>query len=88
MNYRLNELYKDLTVYVACSIVEGFSGEENTEEEILTAWQWLVDTGHCWELQGWYGRNASALVECGTIQPPLDSHRDYYGNEVPGTNAK
>ncbi len=54
-------------LYTACSIVEGFSGEEHTARETLEAWAYLVATGHCWKLQGWYGRNASHLIESGII---------------------
>ena len=85
MNYRKTKLYKKMDSYTACSIAEGFSGEDNSKEEVLTAWQWLVDTGTCWHLQGWYGRNATALVEEGIIAPPIESHNDYYGNTVKGT---
>lgn len=58
-----------MDTYLACSIAEGFSGEEHTTEEIHDAWQYLVDTGMCWKLQGWYGRNAEALIENGLILP-------------------
>jgi hypothetical protein len=39
-----------MTTYDACAIVEGFDGEENTQEEQLKAWQYLIDTGACWTL--------------------------------------
>ena len=51
----------------AVALAEGF--EDGTEEEILSAWQYLVDTGLAWRLQGWFGRTASALIEAGHIQP-------------------
>ena len=70
MNYRTTKLYKTMDSYIACSIAEGFSGEENTEEEVLTAWQWLADTGTCWKLQGFYGRTASDLITQGVIAKP------------------
>ena len=82
MNYRATKLYKEMTLYIASSIAEGFSGEENTKDEILTAWQWLVDTGNCWKLQGWYGRTASDLVSQGAIAKPKGKQLDYYGNRL------
>jgi hypothetical protein len=68
MQYRKTKLYKNMDSYTACSIAEGFSGEEHTEQEVLTAWQYLVDTGQAWSLQGWYGRNAMALIKAGYIR--------------------
>jgi hypothetical protein len=53
--------------YRAVALAEGF--EDGTEEEILSAWQYLVDTGLAWSLQGWFGRTASALIDAGYIQP-------------------
>ncbi|MDE3244464.1 MAG: hypothetical protein KGN80_00140 [Acidobacteriota bacterium] len=58
-----------MTTYEACAIVEGFDGEEHTDEELHDAWQHLIDTGTCWVLQGWYGRNAAHLIEVGLCKP-------------------
>jgi len=46
----------------------GISEDELTEELYLKAWQYLVDTGMAWTLQGWFGRTASALIEEGLIK--------------------
>lgn len=55
------------TPYDASAAVEGFDGKEHDEETILSAWQYLVNTGLAWRLQGWYGRTASALISQGLI---------------------
>lgn len=57
------------TLYDACACVEGFDGLEHDEETTLSAWQYLIDTGSCWSLQGWYGRTAADLLERGLCKP-------------------
>lgn len=84
---RKTKLYKTMDAYTACSIAEDFDGTGATEQQLHAAWQWLVDTGSCWHLQGWYGRNAAAMIEAGTLEPPIKSHVDYYGHTVKGTEA-
>lgn len=56
------------TPYLATAYAEGFcEGENATAEEQLEAWAYLIKTGQCWTLQGWFGRNAKALIESGYI---------------------
>lgn len=57
-----------LSSYDAIGLAEGFV--EGTEEEVLEAWQYLVDTGLAWSLQGWFGRTASDLIDAGIINQP------------------
>jgi hypothetical protein len=54
--------------FTAVAIAEGFWAAES-EEQIIEAWQYLIDTGLCWQLQGWFGRNAARLIEAGVCQP-------------------
>lgn len=54
-----------LTTYRAVGLAEGF--EEGTEEEVIEAWQYLHDTGHAYNLQGWFGRTAQYLIKEGII---------------------
>ena len=58
------------TPYDASACVEGFDGLEHDEDTILSAWQYLVDTGLAWSLQGWYGRTANQLINDGYITAP------------------
>ena len=53
----------------AVGIAEGFI-EADSEEQVLEAWQYLVDTGLAWQLQGWFGRTARSLIDGGFINPP------------------
>jgi hypothetical protein len=34
-------------------------------DEEVEAWQYLIDTGLAWQLQGWYGRTAQRLINEG-----------------------
>jgi hypothetical protein len=58
------------TPYLASACVEGFDGEEHDEETIVSAWQYLINTGLAWQLQGWYGRTAQDLLDNGICEYP------------------
>ena len=55
--------------YRAVGVAEGFEPSSGKEEE-LAAWQYLVNTGLAYRLQGWFGRTAEALIEGGHITRP------------------
>jgi hypothetical protein len=60
-------------------------GEDSglTPKQFQALWQYGVDSGIVWKLQGWYGRNAMALLESGYIKHPKKRTYDYYGNPIP-----
>jgi hypothetical protein len=60
-------------------------GEDSglTPKQFQALWQYGVDTGIVWKLQGWYGRNAQALLDSGYIKYPKKQTYDYYGNPIP-----
>lgn len=53
--------------YTAVGIAEGFV-ECDDEEQVRAAWQHLHDTGLAYRLQGWFGRQARALLDAGVIR--------------------
>ncbi len=53
-----------MDTYTAIGIAEGFIAC-NTEGEYIAAWQHLIDTGLCWQLQGKFGRTAQAMIANG-----------------------
>lgn len=60
---------KRMTPYLATGLAEGFIQAE-TVEEMNEAWQFLIDTGLAWQLQGWFGRMANDLIEQGVCHAP------------------
>jgi len=54
----------------AVGLAEGWI--EGKEHEVIEAWQYLVDTGKCWRLQGWFGRTAKVLIEEGIIKEAVN----------------
>ena len=57
-----------MDAYRAVALAEGF--EEGSDDEIQAAWQFLVDSGLAWKLQGSFGRQAMWLIESGFIDAP------------------
>tara|TARA_A100001015_G_C14459290_1_gene507291 strand:+ start:76 stop:261 length:186 start_codon:yes stop_codon:yes gene_type:complete len=55
----------------AIDIAEGYI-EPESKEQYISAWQFLIDTGLAWELQGWFGRTAIRMIEDGHCHAPGD----------------
>lgn len=50
----------------AAMVAEGATGFETEDrDEWVEAFQYLIDTGIAWQLQGWFGRTARDLIEAG-----------------------
>ena len=64
-----------MTPFDAIMIAEGAVAAES-EEQYVQAWQFLIDTGTAWSLQGWFGRTAMAMIEQGLCTIEEDSTED------------
>ena len=53
-----------MDVFSAIITIEGLEDVDG-EQDVIDAWQYLIDTGMVWSLQGYYGRTARALIEQG-----------------------
>lgn len=53
--------------FEAVMIAEGVEPADD-ETQLIEAWQRLIDSGLAWRLQGWFGRQAAALIEAGVCE--------------------
>lgn len=44
--------------------------DDMTDERLIEGFQHLIDTGQAWQLQGFYGRMAQALIDRGDCTDP------------------
>lgn len=56
-----------MDLYTAVALCEGFE-EAGSEEDLLEAWQFLIDSGYAWTLQGRFGRIEADLIQSGQCQ--------------------
>tara|TARA_R110000744_G_scaffold86236_2_gene168517 strand:+ start:1486 stop:1659 length:174 start_codon:yes stop_codon:yes gene_type:complete len=55
-----------MDIFTATGLAEGFV-EAESEEQVVEAWQYLHDTRVAYQLQGWFGRTVTALIEQGVV---------------------
>jgi len=59
---------RDMDTFAAAMIADGefeLAGFEPSEDNYIRAYQYLIDTGIAWQLQGRIGRTARDLIENG-----------------------
>ena len=66
--------------FTAVGLAEGFI-DADSEEQVIEAWQHLIDTGMAWTLQGWFGRTAQALIEQGVCEHPRNKQNHTHDND-------
>lgn len=65
MNNEAKTTNAEMTSYRAVGLAEGF--ETGSAKEVIEAWAYLIRTGMCWSLQGWFGRTAQDFIDKGFI---------------------
>ena len=66
---------KEMTTMRAVDLIDGF--EEGTAQDLIHAYQFLIDNGQVWSLQGRYGRQAKYLIEVGLCTKPTTNNQPY-----------
>ena len=56
-----------MTAHQAIGLAEGFI-EAESEEQVVEAWQYLLDVGLVWQLQGFFGRTAVSMIKDGILE--------------------
>ena len=59
-----------MTQSLAVGIAEGYVPADS-DEQYIEAWQYLIDTGLAWKLQGFFGRTASVMIQEGLCYMPI-----------------
>lgn len=57
--------------------------EDATFEETIAVYQYMIDTGQAWHMEGHVGRTAMRLIEDGFCTLGPTRIKDYWGNTVP-----
>jgi len=58
----------EITSYLATAYAEGFcEGEGASNINQMKAWSYLCGTGIGYSLQGWFGRNITAMIDSGVM---------------------
>ena len=60
----VKEWRKAMDLETAIELIEDSDGTV-AHEMLIEAWQYLIDSGNVWELQGWYGRQANRMIAMG-----------------------
>ena len=65
---KLTKKQKKEMLLNAVLIAEG-EKDPTPDMSYIQAWQFLVDTGEVWKLQGWMGRAAFRMISDGSLDP-------------------
>lgn len=58
-------------------------GEVDVERKTwVDAWQHLIDTGACWNLQGWFGRSARDFLVNGIVEATTQTAKSVLKREL------
>lgn len=62
------------------------TGDMDTKERAVTLFQYLIDSGMAWSLQGHYGRTADAMIKQGYCTFGPTPYTNIYGSTIPSVS--
>ena len=65
----------EMTTMRAIDIIDGFVA--GSGQDLIHAYQFLINNGFVWSLQGRYGRTAKELIELGLCTTPTTDNQPY-----------
>jgi len=65
----------EMTTLRAVDIIDGFIA--GSAQDLIHAYQFLIDNGSVWSMQGRYGRQAKHLIEVGLCTAPQTNTQPY-----------
>tara|TARA_R100001510_G_scaffold17437_1_gene14741 strand:+ start:270 stop:503 length:234 start_codon:yes stop_codon:yes gene_type:complete len=65
---KIMETMRIMKIELAIEMIEGVY-DDVEDHEVIAAWQYLIDIGLVWKLQGYFGRQAARLIEDGVCTP-------------------
>ena len=66
---------EEMTTIKAVDIIDGFVA--GSAQDLIHAYQFLINNGSVWSLQGRYGRQAKHLIEVGLCTAPTTNNHPY-----------
>jgi len=65
----------EMTTLRAVDIIDGFIA--GSAQDLIHAYQFLIDNGSVWSMQGRYGRQAKHLIDVGLCTKPQTNNQPY-----------
>jgi hypothetical protein len=66
----MERIFMQSPKYDSVSAIMAYEQGDLDQDATIELFQYLVDTGLAWRLQGSYGRAAMSMIKAGVISPP------------------
>tara|TARA_Y100001973_G_C5088298_1_gene276086 strand:- start:323 stop:592 length:270 start_codon:yes stop_codon:yes gene_type:complete len=77
-----------MTFQRAMDIIDGWGDPPESEEEVISAYQYMINTGAAWKLPGYVGRACMQMIEEGYCKVPGDYKKEGDSIDIIQTKIK